>query len=106
VAGHDAVTENCVRIDVSTTSGDECVDLHEGVGIEQQLDSLAGGQLAALVLLIDAGLATPELSPLAHFEEALGTVLIRRHGLSIRSSRVFAQGQSRHDSPTTYPQKR
>ena len=39
----------------------ELVELVEGAGVEQQLDALARGQLAGLVLLADALLAAAEL---------------------------------------------
>jgi hypothetical protein len=39
----------------------EAVVLAERAGIEQQLDALAGGQLALLVLLVDARLAAAQL---------------------------------------------
>ena len=40
---------------------DQLVDFLEGAGIEQQVDSFAGGQLAGRVLPVDASLAAPEL---------------------------------------------
>ena len=39
---------------------DEHIELLEGVLVHQQLDALAGGELAALVLGVDAGLAAAE----------------------------------------------
>jgi hypothetical protein len=36
---------------------DELVELHEGAVVEQLVDALAGGHLAARVLLLDGGLA-------------------------------------------------
>ena len=39
---------------------DEGIEFLEGVLIHQQLDALAGGELAALMLGVDAGLATAE----------------------------------------------
>jgi hypothetical protein len=39
----------------------EAVVLAEGAGVEQQLDALARGQLALLVLLVDAALAAAQL---------------------------------------------
>jgi hypothetical protein len=36
-------------------------DLDEGAGVDQQVDALAGGELATLVLKCDLGVAAPEL---------------------------------------------
>ena len=46
VAGHDLL----LHAEVAAAVGDELVDLLEGAGIEEQLDALARGQLAGLVL--------------------------------------------------------
>ena len=40
--------------------GDELVELHEAAVVEQRGDPLARGQLAGLVLLVDARLAPAE----------------------------------------------
>jgi hypothetical protein len=40
---------------------DQLVDFFERAGIEQQVDPLAGGQLAGRMLPLDAGLAAAEL---------------------------------------------
>ena len=60
VAGDDAVAEDRVGIAVVAARRDEGVELDEGPGVEQQLDPLARGQLAAGVLLVDPDLAAAE----------------------------------------------
>ena len=48
-----------LHAEVAAAVGDEGVDLDEGAGVEQQLDALAGGELAVLVLALDALRAAP-----------------------------------------------
>src|SRR5206468_779653 len=62
VTGHDAVARRTVVLhaEVGATVLDEHVPLFEGVGVEQQLDALARGQLALAVLRFDALLAAAE----------------------------------------------
>ena len=54
--GHDAVAERLLgrHAEVGGAVGDEAVEFGEGAGIEQQVEPLAGGELALLVLLGDA----------------------------------------------------
>ena len=59
--------------------GDQCVELLERPGVEQQLEALARGQLSALMLEIDAALAAAKqrlLAQLAQPCELIG----RGHG--------------------------
>ena len=62
VAGDDAVAGRAVLVhpEVVVAMLDEHVPLFEGVGVEQQLDAFARGQLALLVLRLDALLAAAE----------------------------------------------
>ena len=59
VAGDDAVAEDLLLLhaEVGAAVGDELVELDEAAGVEQGGDALARGQLAGLVLLVDARLA-------------------------------------------------
>ena len=58
VAGDDGVAPGPVLLHVELVRAvaDERVELLEGAGVEQLLDPLAGGVLAACVLLLDRGL--------------------------------------------------
>ena len=53
-------------------------DLDEGALVDQKVDPLAGGQLAALVLLGDLLLAAAEPRPLARLVQLLGQLVERR----------------------------
>ena len=57
VAGHDLL----LHAEIAAAVRDELVDLLERAGVEEQLDALAGRQLAAVVLALDALLAAAEL---------------------------------------------
>ena len=61
-AGDDAVAGGLLLLHAEVGAGvlDEGVELLEGVLVHQQLDALAGGQLAALVLRVDARLPATE----------------------------------------------
>ena len=75
VAGDDAVTGNDLvrHAEIAAAVGDELVDLLERAGIEQQIDPLAGGQLAGGVLALEAIGAAAELgAPLEIVEESRG----------------------------------
>jgi hypothetical protein len=56
VAGDDAVARDLLLLhsEVGAAVDDEAVDLDEAPGIEEQIDALAGGELASVVLLLDA----------------------------------------------------
>ena len=56
VAGDDAVAGNHLLIEseIGGAVGDEAVELDEAALVEQQIEPLAGGELALLVLLRDA----------------------------------------------------
>ena len=58
-AGDDAVGERPVVLDAEAVGpvAGEHVELDERVGVEQQLEALAGGELAPLVLALDRGRA-------------------------------------------------
>ena len=66
MAGDDRVAPRPValHVEVGRAVADERVELREGAGVQQPLDALAGGELAAVVLLalllgrgVDGGLA-------------------------------------------------
>src|SRR5690606_37319222 len=62
-AGHDAVAVGAVLVEaeLGAAVADERAELLEGVRVEEEVEALAGGELAFLVLLRDAGLAAAEL---------------------------------------------
>ena len=88
VAGDDAVAEDLLLLhaEVGAAVRDEAVELDEAAGVEQEVDALARGQLAGLVLLLDAGLAAAEERLRVQVVEALH---VRR-----RSRRVGSAGGS------------
>ena len=61
-AGDDAIAGHfeLVHAEIAVAVFDKHVEFLEAAMVEQQFDALAGGELAALVLRIDAGLATTE----------------------------------------------
>ena len=87
VAADDSVARDLLALhaEVGAAVGDEGVDLHEGAGVEQQLDALAGGELARRVLLADAVLPAPAPGrgePAAEVFDRLGPYGHRRRSLS------------------------
>jgi hypothetical protein len=74
--GDDAVARDDLLIhpEVAAAVRDELVDLLERAGIEQQVDPLARGQLAGLVLLAQAGLAAAEFGAALELLEMLQLV--------------------------------
>ena len=72
VPGDDAVAEDLLLLhaEVGAAMRDEPVELDEAALVEQRLDALARGELAGLVLLVDAGLAAGELRLRLHLLEA------------------------------------
>ena len=58
-----------VEAELGRAVDDERVDLLEGAGVEQDVDALAGGELAALVLRFDALQAAAEAGLILHLEE-------------------------------------
>jgi hypothetical protein len=77
VAGYDAVARHdlIVHAEIATAMRDELVELLERAGVEQQVDALARGQLAGVMLSLEA------VFPAAEFGETLefGQALRRRH---------------------------
>jgi len=67
-AGDDAVAEDLLllHLEVGAAMLHEPIDLDERARIAKQLDALARGELAALVLLVDALLPATEHSALVH----------------------------------------
>src|SRR5438093_1228348 len=80
-AGDDPVARDALlgHAEVVGLVDDEAVELEEGAGIEQELEPLAGGLLAGLVLAPDALLAPAELGGAVAAPQLLET-LVRRHG--------------------------
>ena len=70
-AGDDAVAGELVLVgvEVRVSVFDEHVELLERIGIEKQLDALAGGQLAARMLRFDAGFTAAKAGAAAAFVE-------------------------------------
>ena len=80
VAGDDAVAEDDLRRRVRSPRTDEYerVELDERVGVEQQVESLARGQLAAGVLLVDPDFAATEQGLGAHRFKPRDAFFVRR----------------------------
>ena len=78
-AGDDAVGERAGVLDAEAVGpvAGEHVELDEGAGVEQQLDALAGGELAALVLALD-GRGAPRVERLLAQRLELGEPLFDR----------------------------
>src|SRR4051794_18474091 len=96
MSGHDSVAEVALVLEpeVRRTMGNESVELDKGVRVEQQLEALARRQLAALVLLSDAFLATAEHRRGAHLLETRQLGFLPRHEIrtSKKSERWVAAG--------------
>src|SRR5690606_21525450 len=71
VSGDDAVAGHLLirHAEIRRAVLDEHVPLLEAVGIEQDVDTLARGQLAAFVLRVDPALSATEPCALAHLLE-------------------------------------
>ena len=76
VAGDHAVAEDLLlgHAEVGAAVGDELVELDEAAVVDQRGDPLARGQLAGLVLLVDARLAAGERGLRLHVFEALDRI--------------------------------
>ena len=70
VAGHDLIG----HAEIETAVRDELVELFERAGIEQEIDPLAGGQLAGFVLAAQPLRAAALLGPAFEFRERLGGI--------------------------------
>ena len=83
-AGDDAVAEHLLvfHAEVVALVDHELVDLEEGAGIEQQLEPLARGLLAGLVLAPDAVLAAAQLG-LGVTPMELGEAVLGGHGSTV-----------------------
>jgi hypothetical protein len=77
VADHHAVAGHLVlaHAEVAAAMLDEHVPLLEGAFVEQNLDALAGGELALLVLRLDPARAAAGAGPFALFLELADDVL-------------------------------
>ena len=89
MAGDDAVAGDdlLVHAEVAAAVGDELVDLFERAGIEQQVDALARGQLAGVVLLLQPLLAAAELGAALEVVEILSVSIVS--GRISRERRVY-----------------
>ena len=79
--GHDPVAEVDLlgQAEVGSTVGHEGVQLDEAARVEQEVESLAGGQLASCMLLLDARLASTKTCLVPHPPQALDAILGFRH---------------------------
>ena len=80
--GHDAVAQDVLLVEpeVSRPVRDERVELDERARVEEQVESLARGQLAPRVLALDADRSPTELRLPAHPLQALEALFAGRHG--------------------------
>ena len=87
---------------------DERIELDEGPGIEQQLESLAGRQLAPGVLSLDTDRAAAEQRFGSHLREAIQPLVVGRHALaplpSLRKDTVRNRDPGHH-SPGSEPDR-
>ena len=82
----------------------EHVELGEAAGVEQQVDALAGGELAARVLALDGGLGAGVQRLLAQLLEA-GALLLRPAGrLGVGQPALPACGRTRRTPRRSTPQ--
>jgi hypothetical protein len=95
VPGHDAITQ-VGRLDLWVAIGDEGVQLDEGIGVEQQLETLARRQFSPFVLLVDAILPAAESSLRTHRIKPRQSLLVRRQGSHLRENSVSLRTDSRH----------
>ena len=81
MAGDDAVAEDVLLVEpeLGRPMGDERVELDERAGIEQEVESLARGQLAPGVLSFDPDGSPAEQRLGAHPLEPAQSLFIRRH---------------------------
>ena len=79
--GDDAVAQVALAIqpEIRRPMGNERVELHERIGVEQQLEALARGQLAAFVLLFDAFLTAAEETLSSHLLQTRELRFFRVH---------------------------
>src|SRR5579884_411909 len=64
VAGDDSVARDALLVhpEIAVAMDDQLVELLERAGVEEQLDALARGELAFLVLTLDARFAAAQLA--------------------------------------------
>ena len=107
VAGDDAVAQVALSLEaeVRCAMSDERVELDERIGVEQQLESFACGELAALVLLVDALLATAKEALGAHLLETREIRFFRVHGMTEPPTRLD-RSLRRYRSNAGCPQNR
>ena len=81
VASHHAIAEDMVfgETEFRRAMGHEGIELNERTWIEQQVEPLAGGQLAPRVLALDANRSPAEQGFGAHLVEAAKPFFIGRH---------------------------
>ena len=79
IAGDDGVAEEVllVHAELGGPMDHELVELFKRAGIEQDVDALARGQLAALVLRFDALQAAAEASLILHLEQSFEPFFVR-----------------------------
>ena len=82
MAGHDAVAQVTLAVEtkIGGSMSHERVELHERLWVEQQLEALTRGELAAFVLLIDALFPSPKKTLGTHLLEPRELRFFRGHG--------------------------
>ena len=93
VAGDDGVAEEVllVHAELGRAVDHQLVELLERARVEEDVDALAGGQLAALVLRFDALQAAAEASLILHLEESFEPFFVR-HRADRSKGRFLAAG--------------
>ena len=83
-SGHDPVPGNplVLHVEVVTLVDDELVHLHEGPGVQQELEPLARSLLAGLVLAASALLAPGQLGLCVAAAQFVEAILVRHQGPS------------------------
>ena len=92
VAGDDAVAERCFWFaspNVAGAMGDEHIEFVEGAGVEQQIEPLAGGELALFMLRVDALLAAAQQGFLLETAQFFNTFTIVHGWLLLAYSQLL-----------------
>ena len=89
VAGDHAVAQVALRVEAEIRGAvrDEGVELDERAGIEQKLQALTRGQLAAFVLRVDSFLPAAELRLGAHVAQTIEALFLGGHVEIVTSER-------------------
>ena len=97
VSGDHAVAEEVLLVEpeLRRPMGDECVELDKRTRVEEQVESLARGQLSPGMLPLDPDGAAAKQRLLAHLPQPIDACLARWSQVlpGVSATRVFAQGQ-------------